>query len=274
MLNYAVDNMKQWIKRDVGWCLAGDGCSLWKSYVTLFWSLFGLTQLGSVREGQIQNFTKRVAEYMLMCYHAMACIVLVNMLIAMMSNSFQEIEVTDPSSLTNANYSLFLSIVAERLRPASRPQRLLTNKSIYLYVNQPKLYAVMHCVRCRRSQILTNRKSEQTLSNSLRTLIPNAAAKLCVQTKTCCCWLKIKLWTVCLTYRLDISFTTLFWTLFGLITLVVLEIELRYVEGFGKLLFGLYNIAARILFLNMLIAMMSKSFNVTVVSQADSLVYL
>ena len=54
----------------------------------------------------------------------------------------------------------------------------------------------------------------------------------------------------------------------------MLEIELRYVEGFGKLLFGLYNIAARILFLNMLIAMMSKSFNVTVVSQADSLVYV
>jgi hypothetical protein len=61
--------------------------------VTLFWSLFGLTQLGSVREGNIQTFTKRVGEYMLMCYHAMAVIVLVNMLIAMMSNSFQEIEV-------------------------------------------------------------------------------------------------------------------------------------------------------------------------------------
>lgn len=73
-----------------------DGYSLWKSYVTLFWSLFGLTQLASVRGGEIQKFTKRVAEYMLMCYHAMACIVLVNMLIAMMSNSFQEIEVTDP----------------------------------------------------------------------------------------------------------------------------------------------------------------------------------
>jgi len=78
--------------------------------VTLFWSLFGLTQLGSVREGQIQSFTKRVAEYMLMCYHAMAVIVLVNMLIAMMSNSFQEIEVTDPP--------------APSARPRSYPRRL------------------------------------------------------------------------------------------------------------------------------------------------------
>src|SRR6218665_3255125 len=64
-----------------------------KSYVTLFWSLFGLTQLSAVREGRTQPFTKTVGEYMLIVYHAMAVIVLINMLIAMMSNSFQEIEV-------------------------------------------------------------------------------------------------------------------------------------------------------------------------------------
>ena len=67
--------------------------------------------------------------------------------------------------------------------------------------------------------------------------------------------------------RLSTSFVTLFWTLFGVISLTVLEVNLRYIEGFGKVLFGLYNVAARILFLNMLIAMMSKSFNVTVVSR-------
>ena len=119
------------------------------------------------------------------------------------------------------------------------------------------------------------RKSEQILSNSLQTAVkftrageflPKQLLKRVV--------VRLKLnYERCVYYRLDISFSTLFWTLFGLITLVVLEIELRYVEGFGKLLFGLYNIAARILFLNMLIAMMSKSFNVTVVSQADCLVY-
>ena len=63
---------------------------------------------------------------------------------------------------------------------------------------------------------------------------------------------------------------TLFWTLFGVISLDVLETNSGaiplYTRGFGKVLFGLYNVAARILFLNMLIAMMSKSFNVTVVS--------
>lgn len=75
-------------------CICLSMCRILKSYVTLFWSLFGLTQLSAVREGRTQPFTKTVGEYMLMVYHAMAVIVLINMLIAMMSNSFQEIEVT------------------------------------------------------------------------------------------------------------------------------------------------------------------------------------
>ena len=68
-------------------------CSITHSYMTLFWSLFGLTQLTAVREGHMQPFTRRVGEYLLMAYHALAIIVLINMLIAMMSNSFQNIEV-------------------------------------------------------------------------------------------------------------------------------------------------------------------------------------
>ena len=64
----------------------------------MFWSLFGLTQLKTVREGQLKSFTKAVGECLLMFYHTMAVIVLINMLIAMMSNSFQEIEV-QPSKI-------------------------------------------------------------------------------------------------------------------------------------------------------------------------------
>jgi transient receptor potential cation channel subfamily C protein 4 len=65
---------------------------------TLFWALFGLTQLNAVRDGPMQEFTKRVGEHLLMVYHAMAIIVLINMLIAMMSNSFQNIEVNARST--------------------------------------------------------------------------------------------------------------------------------------------------------------------------------
>ena len=68
-------------------------CRIWNSYLTLFWALFGLMPLSTVREGSMQSFTKRVGEILLMVYHIMAIIVLINMLIAMMSSSFQEIEV-------------------------------------------------------------------------------------------------------------------------------------------------------------------------------------
>ena len=72
------------------------------------------------------------------------------------------------------------------------------------------------------------------------------------------------------TPRLDTAFMTLFWSMFALIALVTLEVNLSMVERFGKLLFGLYNVAAKILLLNMLIAMMSKSFNSIVVRTVKS----
>ena len=61
--------------------------------MNLYWALFGLTPLSTVRDGRIQPFTKSIGEGLLMAYHAMAIVLLINMLIAMMSNSYQRIEV-------------------------------------------------------------------------------------------------------------------------------------------------------------------------------------
>lgn len=80
--------------------------------MNLFWALFGLTPLSTVRGGEIQPFTKLVGEGLLMAYHAMAIIMLINMLIAMMSNSFQNIEVylkVDSLLYTCLSYLLSMS---------------------------------------------------------------------------------------------------------------------------------------------------------------------
>ncbi|VDD75417.1 unnamed protein product [Mesocestoides corti] len=72
-------------------------------FQALFWHLFGVTQINQYRiqtkdaEGNLIDLksaqvTMTVGEILLMIYHAMAIIVLVNMLIAMMSNSFQTIQ--------------------------------------------------------------------------------------------------------------------------------------------------------------------------------------
>ncbi|GFS15873.1 transient-receptor-potential-like protein [Elysia marginata] len=66
--------------------------TLFSSYVTLFWSMFSLTAPSKLEVRSTQTFTRTVGELMFMAYHGMAIIVLLNMLIAMMSSSFQEIE--------------------------------------------------------------------------------------------------------------------------------------------------------------------------------------
>uniref|UniRef100_A0A1I8JHK4 ANK_REP_REGION domain-containing protein n=1 Tax=Macrostomum lignano TaxID=282301 RepID=A0A1I8JHK4_9PLAT len=84
--------------------IRNDGfATLTNSYQTLFWSLFGVTnrrdviiQSASPTTSTSSGFgegrtTEVVAELMLLTYHFVAIIVLVNMLIAMMSSSFQNI---------------------------------------------------------------------------------------------------------------------------------------------------------------------------------------
>lgn len=66
---------------------------LGESYATLYWSLFGITAKHDLKIQNGQTFTEMLGRLMFMLYHCMAIIVLINMLIAMMSNSFQNIEV-------------------------------------------------------------------------------------------------------------------------------------------------------------------------------------
>jgi len=66
---------------------------LGQAYVTLYWSLFGLVALKDVKIQKSQYITEVMGMLLLMAYHGMATIVLINMLIAMMSNSYQNIEV-------------------------------------------------------------------------------------------------------------------------------------------------------------------------------------
>ena len=66
---------------------------LGESYVTLYWSLFGLVTLKDISIPNGQSFTSLIGMVLFMAFHFMAVIMLINMLIAMMSNSYQNIEV-------------------------------------------------------------------------------------------------------------------------------------------------------------------------------------
>uniref|UniRef100_H2Z8F6 Transient receptor ion channel domain-containing protein n=1 Tax=Ciona savignyi TaxID=51511 RepID=H2Z8F6_CIOSA len=62
---------------------------LWPSLKTLFWALFGHVDLTQLSLSNQHGFTEAIGRLLLAIYHAIAIIVILNMLIAMMSRSYQ-----------------------------------------------------------------------------------------------------------------------------------------------------------------------------------------
>lgn len=67
---------------------------------------------------------------------------------------------------------------------------------------------------------------------------------------------------VFLSSRVEESFKTLFWAIFGLseVKSVVININHKFIENTGYVLYGVYNFTMVIVLLNMLIAMFNSSF--------------
>lgn len=72
----------------------------------------------------------------------------------------------------------------------------------------------------------------------------------------------------CLLPRLFETLQSLFWSIFGLVSLHVTNVEPkhRFTEFVGSTMFGTYNIISLVVLLNMLIAMMNNSYQHIAVS--------
>uniref|UniRef100_A0A7I4YAH2 Transient-receptor-potential-like protein n=1 Tax=Haemonchus contortus TaxID=6289 RepID=A0A7I4YAH2_HAECO len=78
-------------------CMTPDSCTLESnvfssiadSYLTLLWSLFSITKVEDTDVAENHHLTQSVGRAMFIMYHCTSIIVLLNMLIAMMSHSFQ-----------------------------------------------------------------------------------------------------------------------------------------------------------------------------------------
>lgn len=67
---------------------------------------------------------------------------------------------------------------------------------------------------------------------------------------------------VCFIFRVEESFKTLFWSIFGLseVISVVLKYDHKFIENIGYVLYGVYNVTMVVVLLNMLIAMINNSY--------------
>ena len=72
----------------------------------------------------------------------------------------------------------------------------------------------------------------------------------------------------CLLCRLFETLQSLFWSVFGLISLYVTNVKPRheFTEFVGSTMFGTYNVISLVVLLNMLIAMMNNSYQHIAVS--------
>lgn len=68
-----------------------------ESFKTLFWSIFGLSEVTSVVLKYDHKFIENIGYVLYGIYNVTMVVVLLNMLIAMINSSYQEIEVSVPS---------------------------------------------------------------------------------------------------------------------------------------------------------------------------------
>lgn len=69
-------------------------CRLFETLQSLFWSIFGLISLYVTNVDADHQFTEFVGATMFGTYNIISLVVLLNMLIAMMNNSYQHIAVS------------------------------------------------------------------------------------------------------------------------------------------------------------------------------------
>ncbi|XP_054722030.1 transient-receptor-potential-like protein [Uloborus diversus] len=104
------------------------------SYTSLLWSLFGVIPIKEISSRRDQAFTKWVGHALLGAYMIMAMTVMINMLIAMMSRSFQDIEDHADREWKFARSKLWMSYFDEGSTLPPPFNLIISPKSIFYFL--------------------------------------------------------------------------------------------------------------------------------------------
>ncbi|CAB3374374.1 Hypothetical predicted protein [Cloeon dipterum] len=103
------------------------------TFATLFWSLFGISSPKSTELVDAHPFVEFVGQGLFMAYHVLSIIVLINMLIAMMSNSFQVIEDHADQEWKFARSKLWMSYFDEGCTLPPPFNVIISPKSVFYF---------------------------------------------------------------------------------------------------------------------------------------------
>ncbi|XP_072899373.1 short transient receptor potential channel 6-like isoform X2 [Hemitrygon akajei] len=104
-----------------------------ESFKTLFWAIFGLSEVKSVVINYDHKFIENIGYVLYGVYHVTMVIVLLNMLIAMINNSFQEIENDADVEWKFARAKLWISYFEEG-RTLAVPFNLVPSPKAFFYL--------------------------------------------------------------------------------------------------------------------------------------------
>ncbi|XP_037270713.2 transient-receptor-potential-like protein isoform X1 [Rhipicephalus microplus] len=124
------------------------------SYTSLLWSLFGVIPIKDISARKDQPFTKWVGHALLGAYMIMAMTVMINMLIAMMSRSFQDIEDHKDREWKFARSKLWMGYFDEGSTLPPPFNLIISPKSVWYFV---RALLRLGCFLCKRAFAATPR---------------------------------------------------------------------------------------------------------------------
>ncbi|XP_023238515.1 transient-receptor-potential-like protein isoform X1 [Centruroides sculpturatus] len=115
------------------------------TFATLFWSLFGISSPKSTDLVEDDVFIETVGQGLFMSYHVTAIVVLVNMLIAMMTKSFQVIEDHADREWKFARSKLWMGYFDEGCTLPPPFNIIISPKSIFYFLKGTKRLLMLLC---------------------------------------------------------------------------------------------------------------------------------
>ncbi|XP_015685943.1 short transient receptor potential channel 3-like, partial [Protobothrops mucrosquamatus] len=147
-----------------------------ESFKTLFWSIFGLSEVTSVVLKYDHKFIENIGYVLYGIYNVTMVVVLLNMLIAMINSSYQEIEDDSDVEWKFARSKLWLSYFDDG-KTLPPPFSLVPSPKSFFYF----FMKIIKLLRCRRKRLqkdmemgIGNSKSRQIMKRLIKRYVLKA----------------------------------------------------------------------------------------------------
>ena len=134
--------------------------SIYHSMISLFWTVMGIVNLSAISVNTKHAFTEQMAMFMYLVYHIIAIVVLLNMLIAMMNLSYEQIETKSDNEWKFSRSRLWMSYFEEGKTVPPPFNIIISPKSVYKFVLRIRTLCVSDLQELKQRQKATKVQSK------------------------------------------------------------------------------------------------------------------